>query len=129
MRDSHTATLLSDGRVLLVGGFLAASTYRNTAEIFNPLDRRTFVPPRLHVPSRINHTATLLRDGRVLVAGGATTGGSTVAAAEIFDPTAGTFATTVSTSPGREQHTAALLRTVRCCSPEATRVVLRSVRR
>lgn len=71
-RRAHTATLLCDGSVLIVGG--DDSTLTSTAEVerYLPAERR-FVPAgRLTSGAgRAFHTATLLCDGRVLVAGGA----------------------------------------------------------
>ena len=58
--SGHTATLLFDGRVLVVSG--------NTSEIFDPLSgtwTATAEPPNAN---RSEHSATLLADGRVLVA-------------------------------------------------------------
>src|SRR2546426_1995858 len=63
-RQGHTATVLADGRVLIVGGDSA------TAELFDPTNR-TFVAVSNMSRARRGHTATLLSDGRVLVAGGA----------------------------------------------------------
>lgn len=72
-RRSHTATLLPDGRVLVVGGLVCCSqnseTYTATAELFDP---RTgaFRPTGSLRVARAFHQATLLPDGRVLVTGG-----------------------------------------------------------
>jgi hypothetical protein len=70
-RSFHTATLLCDGSVLIVGG--NDSDGNSTAEVerYLPAERR-FVPAGRLTSSagRVFHTATLLCDGRVLVAGG-----------------------------------------------------------
>ena len=71
-RTGHTATLLPDGRVLVVGG-KDFQDYHNTAEIFDPAANdgigawRTTAP--MNAP-RASHTATLLPTGQVLVIGG-----------------------------------------------------------
>jgi hypothetical protein len=69
-RAAHTATLLADGRVLLVGGTDPLSTPLASAEIFDPVTE-TVTPAAAMPGPRVAHTATLLADGRVFVAGGA----------------------------------------------------------
>ena len=79
-RAAHTATLLRDGRVLIVGGLGAGA---GSAELFDPATR-TFSRTGSPLVPRASHTATLLADGRVLVAGGYN--GSFLASTEIYDP-------------------------------------------
>ena len=67
-RHDHTATLLEDGRVLVLGG-QGPGRPRSATEIWDPATR-TFSRGTRLVTGRIEHTATLLRDGRVLVIGG-----------------------------------------------------------
>src|SRR5215472_4271380 len=62
-RTGHTATLLKDGKVLIVGGGDA------TAELFDPATG-TFSFTGPPIAGRLHATATLLSDGRVLIAGG-----------------------------------------------------------
>ena len=89
--DSGTATLLSDGRVLIAGGWGS-----NTAEVYDP-KTGTFSKTGSMAYFRAWDTATLLPDGRVLIAGGegGPAGGplnsSTLSSAELFDPSTGTF--------------------------------------
>jgi|GEM_PF-2930975 len=76
-RDYHTATLMPDGRVLLVGGLdqqAAGCCPQPTAELFDPARAAFFPTGALAAsrPGRAAHTATLLRSGDVLVAGGLT---------------------------------------------------------
>lgn len=93
-RVNHTATLLKDGRVLVVGGLQTGADGGELAgaEIYDPrADRWTTVAP-LH-EGRTSHTATLLADGRVLVVGGANYLSSPIASWEIYDPASDRWAT------------------------------------
>src|SRR5690349_1827121 len=81
-RSGHTATLLADGQVLVVGGTSAAPS----AERYDPeMDRWLASTPGM---IRSYHTATLLGDGRVLVAGGQGEAGNpnTTASTEFYTP-------------------------------------------
>lgn len=66
-RDSHTATLLTDGTVLLAGG--RSTDALSTVEIYNPDTGRFTAAGAMGAP-RFFHTATLLADGQLLFAGG-----------------------------------------------------------
>jgi hypothetical protein len=110
-RSDHTATLLLDGRVLMVGGASAGSDLAS-AEIYAPATGK-FTRTGSLSKTRVHHTATLLLDGRVLVVGGrlglAEAGFPALATAELFDPNTGTFSPTGSMSVGRDGHSATLL--------------------
>jgi hypothetical protein len=92
-RKFHTATLLRDGKVLIVGGGGVS------AEIYDPATR-TFAKTGDLTTARTNPTATLLDDGRVLIVGGdlftsidPPTAPPTTTA-ELFNPSTGTFTRT-----------------------------------
>jgi Kelch motif/Galactose oxidase, central domain len=69
-RMLHTATRLSDGRVLVIGGDRFPVTEpSSTAEIFNPTTGAWSPAGSLTTPREV-HTATLLKDDHVLVVGG-----------------------------------------------------------
>ena len=68
-RVRHTATLLDDGDLLIVGGFDDNGDALPTAERFDP-STGTGAPVTLMPVPRAMHAATKLGDGRVLIAGG-----------------------------------------------------------
>jgi hypothetical protein len=67
-RSFHTATLLNDGRVLVVGG-KTLKDVTASAEIFDPQTGTWTNVGSLKFP-RMNHAATLLDNGDVLIIGG-----------------------------------------------------------
>ena len=68
-RSLHTATLLPNGRWLLVGGVNVINDPQVLCELYDPVaDTFTAVAPM--ITPRMGHTATLLNDGRVFVSGG-----------------------------------------------------------
>jgi hypothetical protein len=93
-RHAHTATLLSDGLVLIVGGLqerVAGSPGLASVEVYDPVSGTWNVTGSLDT-GRWGHTAALLPDGTVLVAGGrADYSGPALASAEIYDPVSGTW--------------------------------------
>ncbi len=99
-RELHTATLLTDGRVLITGGIGG----EETAELYDPATG-TFSATGSMTTWREAHTATLLTDGRVLIVGGLQ--GDT--SAELLDPETGRFTATGSMTVARQWHTATLL--------------------
>ncbi len=91
-RGGHTATLLKDGRILIVGGLRSGMLYSPISEIYDPV-ANTFTATsdpalggnpggfmttvgtfgttqQLIAVVRTDHTATLLDDGTVLICGG-----------------------------------------------------------
>jgi hypothetical protein len=67
-RSAHTATLLPDGRVLLVGGF-GQATIQPSFEIFDPATER-FTQALAPAAARAFHAAFLQDDASVMVVGG-----------------------------------------------------------
>ena len=122
-RESHTATLLNDGKVLVVGGD-AREVLRYcgppfhctrhvplaSAELFDPASG-IFAGTGNMVAPRTLHAATLLGDGKVLVTGGDSGNdfSTPLATAEIFDISTGMFTPTGNMVNARAGHTATLL--------------------
>jgi RHS repeat-associated protein len=107
--QSQTATLLPDGRTLLLGG-QAPDGPSATAAIQDPQTGTVIpLPGRLQHP-RAWHSATMVPDGTVLILGGIGADGHVVDVVESFDPATQTFKVLPSTalSP-RAYHTATLL--------------------
>jgi hypothetical protein len=111
-REGATATLLSDGRVLITGGDDITNSFAPfaSAELYDP-KTGTFSATGSMSTARVNHTATLLSDGRVLIAGGRVKfdAPAQLASAELYDPKTGTFSPTGSMVAGRSGSTATLL--------------------
>jgi hypothetical protein len=98
----YSATLLSDGTILLAGGPAAT---RSSAAVLDPLSGDRSQVPMIE-PRELN-AAALLPDGRVLVTGGRSGFGEpTLASAEIFDPVTGTWTETTPMRFPREGHRA-----------------------
>lgn len=89
-RFFHSATLLPNGKVLIVGGYTVCGQTcipASSAELYDPAIG-TFTPTSKMTAAYVTGHV-LLPDGRVLVAGTDTT--HTVASLEIFEPSSGTF--------------------------------------
>jgi hypothetical protein len=98
-RNDHTATLLADGRVLIVGGMGSdGRSVVDTAEIYDPATGTFSATGKMTVP-RWYTPATLLNNGKVLIAGGCTSGDN-LSSAEIYDPSTGTFTATGNMTTG-----------------------------
>jgi len=111
-RTHQTATLLRDGRVLVVGGQTPFNGVVATAELYDPTTGQWGMTGPMTAP-RAGQTATLLPDGRVLVAGGfndSAPSGTALAAAELYDPATRSWRPTAGMSSGRWGQTATLLR-------------------
>lgn len=111
-RDRHSATLLDDGRVLIVGGETRVGGWTEnpigdvaTAELYDPSTGTFSRAGTMTDGGRSMHTATRLADGRVLIVGGKLPH----AAGEVFDPLAGRFNPTASLTTELTEVTSATL--------------------
>lgn len=68
-RSGHSATLLSDGRVLIAGGMRRNQDFYRSAEMYDPVTNAFRLTGELNT-QRVGHAAVLLRSGKVLIAGG-----------------------------------------------------------
>ncbi|MBX0328149.1 hypothetical protein K2Z83_10710, partial [Oscillochloris sp. ZM17-4] len=106
-RFIHTATLLPDGTVLVVGGY-DGSGYLSSAERYDPTTDRWSPTTGSLATARYRPTATLLPDGTVLVVGGYGSSG-VLSSAERYDPATGSWSDAGSLASARYWHTATLL--------------------
>ncbi|MBU0676725.1 MAG: proprotein convertase P-domain-containing protein [Verrucomicrobia bacterium] len=110
-RDTHSATRLANGKVLVAGGFNLAPNELTSTELFDPAGNAgagiwTSAAP-LATASH-DHTATMLPDGRVLVAGGSNSGGA-LTNAVLYSPDLNSWSGTAGLALARGFHTSTLL--------------------
>lgn len=111
-RHLHSETLLSDGRVLVAGGFQERTTVSlglASVEIYDPVSGDWNSTSSLNY-GRAKFTLTLLPNGTVLAVGGKSGFyGPSQDSVEIYDPVSGTWSLTAPLSVPREGHSATLL--------------------
>lgn len=89
-RAWHSATLLENGNVILVGGYSHNGSLA-TAEIFNTESLQFELLNKSMGEGRGGHTATLLDDGHVLIVAGFNQYNQASATAEIYNSSSGRF--------------------------------------
>jgi hypothetical protein len=104
-REGHTATLLSNGLVLVAGGADGAEDLA-TAELYDPASG-TWTPTGSLSTGHYRHTSTLLSNGMVLVASGIALSFTNVA--ELYDPMTAVWTMTGNLNTARADYTATLL--------------------
>lgn len=107
-RAQHTATILPNGRVLLIGGSLEPNDFVADEELIDPKSGLSDFTAPLHTV-RHGHTATLLQDGRILVVGGYSLPGQWLSDAEIYDPVLDAWSVIPPLYPHGVNHTATLM--------------------
>lgn len=102
-RVGHQATALSNGQVLITGGWQVGSATRpggvsmSSAEVYDPLSGESAAVSDMTQP-RAGHSAVSIEsadpnlDGRVLIMGGIGPKGDAMLSTEIYDPETGEFA-------------------------------------
>ncbi len=100
-RVNHTATLLNDGNVLVIGGGKEDGPYSKTVELYDT-KRDIWISLEPMSVGRAMHTATKLLDGRVLIVGGRGKKTST----EIYDPRNKKWSGSGDTKYPRAEHSA-----------------------
>src|SRR5271166_1212777 len=108
-RDGHTATILTNGKILAAGG-TNNGVALTSAELYTPATG-TWVSTGNMSVGRTLARALLLSNGSVLVTGGCLNDclSSTTNSAEIYNPTAGTFTATGSMVQARAEFGVTLL--------------------
>jgi N-acetylneuraminic acid mutarotase len=88
IREAHTATLLSNGKVLVAGGTTDITATLNTSELYDPGSGTWTLIGNLSAKRQL-HTAALLSNGKVLLVGGADEN-NMLSSADLYDPNNGT---------------------------------------
>jgi Kelch motif/Galactose oxidase, central domain len=107
-RGGQAAAALPDGRVLIVGGWIASHTYTSSAEIVDPATGAVTRTADAPVAGDALD-AVPLADGRVLVTGGQVQPAVGTAEAEIYDPGRDAWTTLPRMSTPRLKHLSVLL--------------------
>jgi hypothetical protein len=111
MHDSHwggSATLLTNGLVLVVGGRKNNGSVIATAELYDPISM-TWSNTGSMPQERCDFTTTLLPNDKVLVVAGQNGSAVDQSSAELYDPVSGTWSSTNSVNYATDSATAVLL--------------------
>src|SRR5438309_2501924 len=88
-RSDHSATLLSNGKVLVAGGTNGTTTL-GSAELYDLATGIWNATGSLNTP-RTDHAAVMLGNGKVLAIAGTDTNGNALTSAELYDPVSGSW--------------------------------------
>lgn len=85
-RTAHSATVLPDGKILILGGVDQHGFPIASAEIIDLAAQKLQVIDSSDLIARSQHRATLLSDGKVLITGGLSANGQAIGDAELWNP-------------------------------------------
>lgn len=108
-RSYHSATLLPNGKVVVMGGIAAAGGVLTSIEIYDPASGTWSTSAATLATPRKAHTSILLPDGRVMVAAGTDSSGAAISTVEIFSSTSPGWSGTGSMGAVRSQTQAVTL--------------------
>ncbi len=83
-RDYHSASVLTNGKVLVTGGYNIINSYLNITALYDPSTGVWTITGSMNY-ARCIHKASVLTNGQVLVAGGANSGGY-LNSSELYQP-------------------------------------------
>jgi N-acetylneuraminic acid mutarotase len=111
-RSDHTATLLTNGKVLVAGGGAGTVVSLTSAELYDPATN-SWTSAASMGTGRRGQTSTLLVSGKVLISGGYDTNSTTnvLVSSELYNPASNTWESATSMAQARYLHTATLLAT------------------
>jgi N-acetylneuraminic acid mutarotase len=110
-RGGHTATALSNGKVVVVGGAsgtFAAPNLHVSAEVFDPATGAWSATGSVSV-ARGFHRAVALPNGQLLITGGSNFTSAVFPATDIYDAATGAWTPSTALGTGRISHTASVL--------------------
>lgn len=99
----HAATVLQNGKVLVVGGDMGGYNFVSSPELYDPATD-TWSPAGIMPLPRFGHNASLLPNGKVLVTGGWALVGNTFTNAEFYNPATNTWSSAAPMVGGRYGH-------------------------
>src|SRR5437867_3474545 len=109
-RAWHTATVLPDGAVFILGGVSSNGQVLTSPELFDP-ETQSFepLPAPCCLTPRSRHTATLLTDSNLLIAGGVGANKVTLSSAELWDYVDDSVTRLADLNTARRSHSASLM--------------------